>query len=85
MSTCACPVRVCSRFDLAIARCLRRAQTIEPEQLGAFFKPGGGVIEPTVQPPPELRMAGIQGEAAKGGRLLWSVLALANTIFLSGC
>lgn len=42
--------------------CFVGLQTVEPEQLGAFFKPGGGVVEPTFQPPPELRLGGIQGE-----------------------
>ncbi|CAM9454886.1 unnamed protein product, partial [Hapterophycus canaliculatus] len=44
-------------------------QTVEPEQLGAFFKPGNGVIEPTSQPPPELRIAGIQGKDLNQGYL----------------
>ena len=43
--------------------CCFASQTVEPEQLGAFYKPGGGVIEPTLHPPPDLRMGGIQGEA----------------------
>lgn len=41
-------------------------KTVEPEQLGAFLKPGGGVMEPTMLPPPELKMGGIQGEAGSG-------------------
>ncbi|CAB1102655.1 unnamed protein product [Ectocarpus sp. CCAP 1310/34] len=40
----------------------RKPMSVEPEQIGAFFKPGNGIIEPTLQPPPELKMAGIQGE-----------------------
>eukprot|EP00904_Undaria_pinnatifida_P012958 jgi/Undpi1/8793/HiC_scaffold_25.g11255.m1 len=47
----------------------RKPMTIEPEQLGAFYKPGDGVIEPTLQPPPDLRMGGIQGKDLNHGYL----------------
>ncbi|CAM9212212.1 unnamed protein product [Ectocarpus sp. 6 AP-2014] len=47
----------------------RKPMSVEPEQIGAFFKPGNGIIEPTLQPPPELRMAGIQGKDLNQGYL----------------
>lgn len=37
-------------------------QAVDPEQIAAFLKPGGGVIEPTADPPLELKTQGLLGE-----------------------
>lgn len=41
-------------------------QALELERIGAFLKPGGGAVEPTNQPPPEIRVGGILGKYFAG-------------------
>lgn len=39
----------------------RTAQSVDPEQVAAFLKPGGGVVELTAEPPLELKTMGLLG------------------------
>lgn len=57
-------------------------QALEPEQLGAFLKLGGGVMEPTWLPPPELKMSGIQGEVRRRQLRRWHCVVCSFWWFL---